>query len=197
MSNLDFPNAVKEIVAAAEYLRKTGSPKVGISGFCMGGALALGASVGPMGSGIDACAPFYGVNFQLIQGDLKKIPVQARPWAGTSRGSRLTEILLLGRTLLAQRELLSVHMQGHFGSEDKMAGFSDVGAAKKLEEHLKAAGVPVEVFIYEGCDHGFMNSDEGKAGDLRRHMNFVHTPAGEREKAWDRLISFFSKHLKH
>lgn len=41
MNNLDFPNAVKELSAAATYLKATGSPKVGVIGFCMGGALSL------------------------------------------------------------------------------------------------------------------------------------------------------------
>jgi len=44
MENLDFPGAVKELTAAAAYLRSTGSPKVGCIGFCMGGALTLAAT---------------------------------------------------------------------------------------------------------------------------------------------------------
>lgn len=41
MSSLDFPNAVKELSTAATYLKTTGSPKIGVIGFCMGGALSL------------------------------------------------------------------------------------------------------------------------------------------------------------
>jgi carboxymethylenebutenolidase len=36
MSNLDFPMAVKEIRAAAQFLRAEGSKKIGVIGFCMG-----------------------------------------------------------------------------------------------------------------------------------------------------------------
>jgi carboxymethylenebutenolidase len=58
MNNLDFKAAVEEISAAAAYLRATGSPKVGVTGFCMGGALTLAAS---QLAGVDCAAPFYGI----------------------------------------------------------------------------------------------------------------------------------------
>ena len=43
MGNLDFPGAVQEISQAAAYLKEEGSPSVGVTGFCMGGALTLGS----------------------------------------------------------------------------------------------------------------------------------------------------------
>ncbi|KAF2284919.1 hypothetical protein GH714_032539 [Hevea brasiliensis] len=53
-------------------------------------------------------------------------------------------------------------VQGHFGELDNFVGFSDVTAAKALEEKLKASGIPYEVHIYPGNAHAFMNrSDEG------------------------------------
>ena len=58
MSELDFPTAIQEICTAAQWLKHTGAPAVGVTGFCMGGALALCA--------LQACdeivagAPFYG-----------------------------------------------------------------------------------------------------------------------------------------
>ena len=58
MSELDFPTAIQEICTAAQWLKDTGAPSVGVTGFCMGGALALCA--------LQACdeivagAPFYG-----------------------------------------------------------------------------------------------------------------------------------------
>lgn len=75
MSNLDFPGAVQDIAGAAQFLKGEGSKKVGVTGFCMGGALTMGA--GCLVPGISAVAPFYGVNFQL--GDISgiKVPVQA------------------------------------------------------------------------------------------------------------------------
>ena len=74
MGELDFPKAIEEISIAAQYLKKTGSPAVGVVGFCMGGALTLGALAAS--DDIVAGAPFYGVNFGLF--DAKKLnkPVQ-------------------------------------------------------------------------------------------------------------------------
>jgi len=66
MSNLDFPNAVKEISEAAAHLKQVEkSPKVGVVGFCMGGALTLGALAAS--ADIECGAPFYGVNGQLFE----------------------------------------------------------------------------------------------------------------------------------
>lgn len=74
MGSLDFPGAVKEIDQAAAYLKEEGSPKVGIVGFCMGGALTMG---GLAASNHIACgAPFYGVNFGLFDAAKMMKPVQ-------------------------------------------------------------------------------------------------------------------------
>jgi carboxymethylenebutenolidase len=58
MDGLDWGRAVTEIGEAVRYLRDTeGSDRVGIVGFCMGGALAVLAATRP---GIDAFVSFYG-----------------------------------------------------------------------------------------------------------------------------------------
>mmetsp|Transcript_33290 Transcript_33290/g.73624 ORF Transcript_33290/g.73624 Transcript_33290/m.73624 type:complete len:231 (+) Transcript_33290:338-1030(+) len=59
MNALDFKAAVEELKAGVEYLRTTGSSKVGCTGFCMGGALVFAALA--EGANIDAGAPFYGI----------------------------------------------------------------------------------------------------------------------------------------
>jgi carboxymethylenebutenolidase len=58
MSNLDFKAAVGEMTDAVSYLRSSGSPKVGVCGFCMGGALSFAAA---QHAGVDCAAPFYGI----------------------------------------------------------------------------------------------------------------------------------------
>ncbi len=59
MTNLDWPGAVSDIAGAAAFLRAEGSAKVGVTGFCMGGALAIAAAVRVPDV---ACAvPFYGI----------------------------------------------------------------------------------------------------------------------------------------
>lgn len=75
MGNLNFPEAVTEIVDAAAYLKAEGAPQVGVVGFCMGGALTLGSLAAS--ENITCGAPFYGINFDLF--DMKALatkPVQ-------------------------------------------------------------------------------------------------------------------------
>jgi carboxymethylenebutenolidase len=67
MGGLDFGSAVQDILAAARALKEKGYKKIGITGFCMGGALTI-ASIAS-GSEFSAAAPFYGVP------DLSKVPL--------------------------------------------------------------------------------------------------------------------------
>jgi len=75
MSTLDFKVAVREISHAAAFLKAEGAPKIGVVGFCMGGALTLGSLAAS--DDIDCGAPFYGVNFDLFDAKaLTHKPVQ-------------------------------------------------------------------------------------------------------------------------
>ena len=61
MTGLDFADAASQDVAGAvAYLKaaQAGSAKVGVTGFCMGGALTLLASA--MAPGVDAAVTWYG-----------------------------------------------------------------------------------------------------------------------------------------
>lgn len=58
MKGLDWGRAVREIAGAARYLREAeGATRVGVTGFCMGGALAIIAAAQPR---VDAYVAFYG-----------------------------------------------------------------------------------------------------------------------------------------
>jgi carboxymethylenebutenolidase len=61
MTELDTGAAVQEIGAAAAYLREhpRGNGKVGVIGFCLGGALTFASACHL--PGLDAVVPFYGV----------------------------------------------------------------------------------------------------------------------------------------
>lgn len=59
-SHLDFPGAVEDIRGAAVFLRAGGSKRVGVVGFCMGGALTLAAAARAP-EVVDCAAPFYGI----------------------------------------------------------------------------------------------------------------------------------------
>jgi len=75
MSSLDFPDAIVDILACARHLRAEGSPRVGVTGFCMGGALAIGSAVRGADV-IDCTAPFYGYNANLADVATLKVPLQ-------------------------------------------------------------------------------------------------------------------------
>ncbi len=59
MDGLDFPAAVHQDIAAAEACLAAINPKVGIVGFCMGGALTIAAAVRLKGFAAAVC--FYGM----------------------------------------------------------------------------------------------------------------------------------------
>ena len=58
LKGLDWARAAKEIAGAVRHLREVeGATKIGVVGFCMGGALTVIAATQP---GVDAYAAFYG-----------------------------------------------------------------------------------------------------------------------------------------
>ena len=58
MEGLDWGRAAKEIAGGVRYLREVeGATRVGVTGFCMGGALTVIAATQP---GVDAYVAFYG-----------------------------------------------------------------------------------------------------------------------------------------
>ncbi|KAH3748755.1 protein usf-like isoform X2 [Dreissena polymorpha] len=76
MDNLDWKGAVADIQGAAKFLISKGCTKVGVTGFCMGGALSLAAAA--LVPEISAAAPFYGIPSKgLCDVGTITIPVQA------------------------------------------------------------------------------------------------------------------------
>jgi len=74
-SGLDYHGAVKDIQGAARYLLALGCQKVGVTGFCMGGALSLAAAA--LVPEISAAAPFYGIpDAKIANVSTIKIPLQ-------------------------------------------------------------------------------------------------------------------------
>lgn len=85
-------------------------------------------------------------------------------------------------------------IQAHFGEKDNIVGFSDVTAAKALEEKLKASGVPHEVHIYPGIGHAFMNrSPEGIK--RRKSMGLDDEDEAAVQLAWSRFQSWMTRYL--
>ena len=80
MEGLDFEDAaMQDTIGAARYLRERGAQKVGVIGFCMGGALAMIAAM--HGNEFDAASIWYGYP-PAEAGDASKIsiPLQGH-WA--------------------------------------------------------------------------------------------------------------------
>ncbi|WVY99303.1 hypothetical protein V8G54_025373, partial [Vigna mungo] len=150
--------AVKDIAASVNWLKANGSKKVGVTGFCMGGALSIAGSV--LVSEVDAAVAFYGVpSSQLADPAQAKAPVQA-----------------------------------HFGELDSFVGFSDITAAKALEEKLKASGVPHEVHTYPGNAHAFMNrSSDGI--QRRKSMGMPDEDEAAVQLAWSRFETWMTRYL--
>ncbi|XP_060064445.1 protein usf-like [Ylistrum balloti] len=80
MGNLDWEGAVLDIQGAAKKLKSMGCTKVGVTGFCMGGALSLASAVRV--SEIDAAASFYGIPGDGLA-DVSKIRIPLQCHFGT------------------------------------------------------------------------------------------------------------------
>ena len=59
MSSLNWPGAVEDIKHACEYLKTLGCSKIGVVGYCMGGALSLASAINV--DEIDCSVVFYGI----------------------------------------------------------------------------------------------------------------------------------------
>ena len=76
---------------------------------------------------------------------------------------------------------LRVPVQIHHGTADRAVSASET---QKTEKVLRAQGTPVEVFLYEGADHGFL-----------AYTRQFYKPDAAR-LAWTRTTQFLRKHLR-
>src|SRR6516225_5410358 len=85
--------------------------------------------------------------------------------------------------VMTDREIdhLPVPVQLHQGTADRSV---DATTAKKLQEILKSQKTPVELFLYEGADHGFL-----------AYTRPFYRP-DDAKLAWKRTTEFLGKHLK-
>jgi carboxymethylenebutenolidase len=71
-------------------------------------------------------------------------------------------------------------------------------AARRLEQHLEALGVPGEVHVHEGVGHSFMN-DHPELGLLWRIQRYgplrAFHDARTEQAAWSLLLDFFARHV--
>ncbi len=74
MTELDSARAVAELAGAVDFLRARGNGKVGVTGYCLGGALAFRTAAAVRG--LAAVVPFYGIPGDLDWSQIDA-PVQA------------------------------------------------------------------------------------------------------------------------
>ena len=145
MTGLDFPGATHQDIRGAVRYLGASSPKVGVMGFCMGGALAVASAVHV--PEVTAAVCFYGMPPKEFAD-----PAQIR-----------------------------IPFQGHFAKRDTWV---TPHAVRALENAMKAAGNPPEIYEYD-ADHAFFNQMRPE----------VHDAQCSRQ-AWDRTLSFLQRHLQ-
>jgi carboxymethylenebutenolidase len=99
MRALDWPRALSDIEAAVKFAKASPScnGKVGVMGFCMGGALTFAA--GCKIPKIDALVPFYGIpgepyaNYQHLRAPVLAHFATRDEWATVSAATRIAETL--------------------------------------------------------------------------------------------------------
>lgn len=101
-------------------------------------------------------------------------------------GSRFREVDAVvpfhpGPTSAAEIARLKSPVQIHIGTADRNVS---VASIREIEKILKAQSTPVEVFLYEGADHGFL-----------AYTRPYYKPDAAK-LSWTRTVEFLRRHLK-
>lgn len=98
---------------------------------------------------------------------------------------------------LCDMATMAVPAQGHFGAQDKAAGFADVAAAQKLAAQLASAPAAAAsaVFIYDSVGHAFLN-DDAEGIERRAKLGQGDHDSAAVALAWERVFAFFAAHLR-
>ena len=106
MTGLDFGDAASQDIRGALQFLKARAPKVGLTGFCMGGALTLLAAQAPE---LDAAVVWYGCPpLEYIDASKIKIPLQGH-WATQDEFFKIDTVAALEDKLQAA----DVHFEFH------------------------------------------------------------------------------------
>ncbi|KAG0175983.1 Sorting nexin, cytoplasm-to-vacuole targeting pathway/endosomal sorting [Apophysomyces sp. BC1034] len=172
MHQLDWKTAVGELEELTEQLRQAKYPNIGTIGFCVGGGLSLALAS------------------KLAE---TRHPLKA---AITCYGTAPGDMFDIRNITKA------TPVQGHFGGQDKKAGFSDPAAADALEFQLfNNKGVDATIYRYPEQGHAFMNDDAWSI-EQRKELGFVgkatdpkNDEKSVRDLAWSRIYEFFTQNL--
>jgi len=130
MTGLNFGDAAsQDIRGAVQYLKKSGSPKVGVTGFCMGGALTILSAVNV--PEMDAGVIWYGYP-PLEYVDASKIKVPLLGHWGTQ-----DQAFAIGGVDELEKKLRAANVKFEFHRYDCKHAFANETADQKKLEMLK------------------------------------------------------------
>jgi len=146
MRSLSDPEMIDDVASGARFLADhpaSKGRKVGVTGFCMGGMVALLAACAD--TGVAAAVPFYGLlshehGILHAEGGLDPEKKPRQP---------LDAVADLHCPALC-----------FFGDQDEFVPMSDI---ETLRQRLAAAKLECEVVVYPGAGHAFMNEPRVEA----------------------------------
>ena len=158
MKDLNFGDAAgQDVRGAVQYLKASGSRRVGVTGFCMGGRFTFFTAC--RNPTVTAAAPFYGGGIGSVMA-----PSERTPKAPLEYAEGLQAALLL-----------------FFGGDDPFIPLEEV---ERIKARLAALGKRADTIVYPGAPHGFFCEDrESYRADAA-------------QDAWQRLLTFFDRHLR-
>ncbi|CAG8450464.1 6714_t:CDS:2 [Diversispora eburnea] len=173
MNNLDWKKASIELENLNDFLKKENSyEKIGSIGFCMGGAMSLTLAS------------------HLVS---KNDPLNAVITCYGIPSNSLVDISNIA---------IKTPVQGHFGKEDKLTGFSDPNAANSFERRLREGverfdvmNYDIQIYRYDNEGHAFLNDEEWSL-NKRKELGYAGGENQEvKDLAWKRIYEFFNKYL--
>jgi carboxymethylenebutenolidase len=131
MQALDWPHAIQDVAAATAFLAShaRSNGKVGITGFCMGGAVTLAAAANV--SGLSAAVPFYGIPDASTDFSKVTAPIQGH-YAKKDEHIRPDNVVALEAKLKKAGKQVEFHFYdaGHAFENDTRPEAYDAAAAK-------------------------------------------------------------------
>jgi len=130
MTGLNFADAAtQDIRGAVQYLKKTGSPKVGVTGFCMGGALTVLSAVNV--PEMDAGVIWYGYPpLEHVDASKIKAPLLGH-WATQDQAFAISGVDEL------EKKLRAANVKFEFHRYDAKHAFANETADEKKLDMLK------------------------------------------------------------
>ncbi|KAJ3343811.1 hypothetical protein HDU91_000334 [Kappamyces sp. JEL0680] len=145
MNNLNWPGAVEDIRHAAEWLRSKGVTKVGVTGFCMGGALSIAATV--LVDSIDGGVCFYGIPPAALADPAKLQKPMQFHFGDKDHSAGFSDIAACDKL----RDTLKAGKLDVFEVRHSDASFASAADRRK--------GLFAEFHRYADGDHAFMNEE--------------------------------------